>query len=437
MGFDYKSLASGKFELPDGWRVGSVKDVAVVNEQSIQRDYEHERIEYIDIASIEKGTIKSTQALPLKKAPSRARRIVKDKDMLIATVRPNLEHYAFIKEAKPNMIASTGFAVVTAKQVEPRYLYYYLTTPAFTEYLTRIADSHTSTYPAFNPDVIENAELILPPKDEQRAIAHILGSLDDKIELNRKMNETLEAMARAIFKSWFVDFDPVRAKAEGRDPGLPKEIADLFPDSFEDSDIGEIPKGWRVSTVGEVFSLAMGQSPPGETYNEVGDGIPFFQGRADFGFRYPARRVYCTVPTRFANPGDTIVSVRAPVGDINMALEKCCVGRGVAAIRHKSGSRSYTYYAMHTLKDRFAGFEAEGTVFGSITKKQFENLQWMVHPSETVATFEKLVFPIDARIETNIKESSTLAAIRDALLPKLISGEIRVKDAEKIVEGAA
>ncbi len=129
---------------------------------------------------------------------------------------------------------------------------------------------------------------IPPDENVQRAIARILGSLDDKIELNQQMNQTLEKMAQAIFKSWFIDFDPVRAKTKGRDTGLPKEIADLFPDSFEDSELGEIPKGWEALTVEAGFDVTMGQSPPGSTYNENGDGLPFFQGRRDFGFRYPS-----------------------------------------------------------------------------------------------------------------------------------------------------
>ena len=138
------------------------------------------------------------------------------------------------------------------------------------------------------------------------------------------MNETLEATARAIFKSWFVDFDPVRAKAEGGDPGLPDDVAALFPDSFEDSELGEIPMGWNPSNIGLAeFDLTMGQSPPGETYNETGNGLPFFQGRRDFGFRYPSNRVYCAAPQRLADHGDTLVSVRAPVGDVNMAMERC------------------------------------------------------------------------------------------------------------------
>ena len=218
---------------------------------------------------------------------------------------------------------------------------------------------------------LKKVEIPLPPLAEQRRIAHILGTLDEKIELNRQMNETLEAIARAIFKSWFVDFDPVRAKMEGRLPvGMDAATATLFPSAFQDSPLGKIPMGWEVTTVGEEFNLTMGQSPPGSTYNEEGDGSPFYQGRKDFGFRYPTRRVYCNAPTRVAKKDDTLVSVRAPVGDINMVEEKCCIGRGVAAIRHKTGSRSYTYYAMQFLREDFALYEAEGTVFGAIKQGQ-------------------------------------------------------------------
>jgi type I restriction enzyme S subunit len=280
---------------------------------------------------------------------------------------------------------------------------------------------------------LENIEGAYPKLAEQRAIAHILGTLDDKIELNRRMSETLEAMARALFKSWFVDFDPVRAKMEGRDPGLPQPLADLFPDSFEDSELGEIPEGWDAGCVDDEFDLTMGQSPPGHTYNEVGDGVPFYQGRTDFGFRFPTRRVYCTAPTRLAKKGDTLISVRAPVGDINMVAEDCAIGRGVAAARHKTGSRSYSYQFMRALEDVFRRFEAEGTVFGSIGKKDFHAIACVAPPRSLVEEFERRAAPLDSRIELVERESRTLAALRDALLPKLISGELRVKDAERMV----
>ncbi len=266
---------------------------------------------------------------------------------------------------------------------------------------------------------------------EQRAIAHILGTLDDKIELNRRMNETLEEMARALFKSWFVDFDPVRAKMEGRDTGLPPDVAALFPDRLVDSELGEIPEGWEVKTLEDCFNLTMGQSPPGSTYNANGEGVPFFQGSADFGFRYPEKRRYCTAPTRVAELDDTFVSVRAPVGDINMAWERCCIGRGLAALRHKSGSSSFTYYSAWTIQGEISEYEHTGTVFGAINRKQFEALQVVEPRPELIEAFDTRVGPMDACIRSNTSEVYILTSIRDTLLPKLISGKIRIRCPEE------
>ena len=273
---------------------------------------------------------------------------------------------------------------------------------------------------------LDHLMISIPSLSEQRAIAYILGTLDDKIELNRRMNETLEEMARALFKSWFVDFDPVRAKMEGRDPGLPKHLADLFPDCLVDSELGPIPEGWEVKALGDCFNLTMGQSPPGSTYNEHAEGMPFFQGRTDFGFRYPEKRRYCTAPTRVAEPDDTLISVRAPVGDINMAWEQCCIGRGVAALRHKSGSSSYTYHFAWAIQRELQQYEHMGTVFGAINKTQFESLKTIEPMPEVVRDFGSIVLSWDKYIRSNTAESRTLAAVRDALLPKLMSGELRI-----------
>ena len=320
------------------------------------------------------------------------------------------------------------------EKVVPRYLLYLLLTREMKHEMTSRAEG--SIVPHLNMSDIRDLEIpVLPPLDEQRRVAHILGTLDEKIELNRQMNETLEAIARAIFKSWFVDFDPVRAKMEGRMPaGMDAATATLFPSAFQDSPLGKIPKGWEVATVGEEFNLTMGQSPPGSTYNEAGDGLPFYQGRKDFGFRYPTRRVYCNAPTRVAKKDDTLVSVRAPVGDINMAEEKCCIGRGAAAIRHKTGSRSYTYYAMQFLREDFSLYEAEGTVFGAINKTGFQTLSQLRPSDGIIEAFERLVYPLDQSIENNKNQSRTLSQIRDALLPKLLSGEIRVDNIDKRLE---
>ena len=162
--------------------------------------------------------------------------------------------------------------------------------------------------------------------------------------------------------------------------------------------------------------------------------MPFFQGRADFGFRYPENRKYCSAPNRIANAEDTLVSVRAPVGDINLAWERCCVGRGVAAVRHRSGARFFTYHAFCSLQDELKSFEHTGTVFGAINKTSFEALSFIEPSRDVIEAFERSAGAFDDELKSKIEDSRTLAKLRNTLLPKLISGELRVPDAERIVE---
>jgi len=448
MGFDYERLALGEFKLPSGWRIVKVQDVAVINEQSIERNYEYEFIEYIDIASVEKGTNKTTQVLPLREAPTRARRIVRDKDTLIATVRPNLEHYAFVKETKPNTVASTGFAIVTAKQVEPRYLYYYLTTKAFTEYLTRIADSHTSAYPAFNPDVIKRAELILPPEDEQRAIAHILGTLDDKIELNRRMNETLEQMARAIFKAWFVDFEPVRAKMEGRWkrgqslPGLPAHLYDLFPDRLVDSELGEIPQGWKVGSVMDIIEISRNSILPLRYPDEFFDhfSIPAF----DDG-KMPVTQLGKEIKSNkfIVHPNSVLLSKLNPriprvwLPIVTEGKRSICSTEFIVAIPTNKTTREYIYALFSSFEfSRDFSLLVTGTS-GSHQRVKPESLLSMcivIPQSNIISEFTKIVKPFYKLCLNNLLQSATLSFLRNSLLPKLISGEIRIRDAERYLK---
>ena len=309
-------------------------------------------------------------------------------------------------------------------KADPQFLYYHFNSP----YGLHTLDTIRRQVAVAGITGTDLAQLTvpLPPLPEQRAIAHILGALDDKIELNRRMNQTLEEMARAIFKDWFVDFGPVRAKLEGREPYLPPELWDLFPNRLVDSELGEAPEGWGVRKLGDCYNLTMGQSPPGSSYNDRGDGLPFFQGKAEFGSRYPSHRRFCAEPKRKAKQDDTLVSVRAPVGALNMAWGECCIGRGVAAIRHKSGSRSFTYYSVWTLQPELQEFEQTGTVFGAINKNEFEGLTALEPPGILVNAFENSVNEWDERIRLNVAETHSLAAQRDGLLPGLVSGEVRV-----------
>ena len=290
-----------------------------------------------------------------------------------------------------------------------------------------LAEATGSTFPNLASNQLANIPVPDLTKPEQRAIAHILGTLDDKVELNRRMNQTLEAMARAIFQDWFVDFGPVRAKLDGREPYLPPNLWSLFPDRLVGSNLGEIPEGWEVKRLQDCFNLTMGQSPPGSTYNEDGQGLPFFQGSTDFGARFPENRKYCTAPSRVAHVDDTLVSVRAPVGALNMAWEECCVGRGVAALRHKSGSSSFTYYTAWALQPELQQYEQTGTVFGAITRKQFETLPAISPTEQLINAFDSFTLPLERQLRGNVADARTLTAQRDALLPQLVSGELRVE----------
>jgi len=208
-------------------------------------------------------------------------------------------------------------------------------------------------------------------------------------------------MAQAIFKSWFVDFEPWG---------------------------GVMPGDWRDGTLSEIANITMGQSPSGTSYNEDGIGTVFYQGRAEFGSRFPTRRLYTTEPKRMATKGDVLMSVRAPVGDLNVAFESCCLGRGLAGIQSNSGHQSFVLYTMFALKQQLDMFNGEGTVFGSINKNDMANLPVIIPTDEVIRRFEEQASPMDATIESNYAESCNLQAARDALLPRLMSGELSVSD---------
>ena len=195
--------------------------------------------------------------------------------------------------------SDTTLWVTNFKGNNPKFVYYFYIT--LSQLMLNLDVG--SANPTLNRNHIHNKEISWPDRETQDAIAAILSAFDDKIELNRQMNRTLEQMARALFKSWFVDFDPVRAKMRGEQPeGMDAATAALFPSELVEVDAREVPKGWEWRTVGDKFQLTMGQSPSGETYNENGEGLPFYQGKTDFGFRFPKRRIYCTAPTRLLIP---------------------------------------------------------------------------------------------------------------------------------------
>jgi len=332
----------------------------------------------------------------------------KEGDTLFARITPCLENgkICLVKGLENGVgFGSTEFLVFRGKEN--------ISDNDFVFYLSRwdevrgFAESNfegTSGRQRVPKNCFDNLRLDLPFITEQRAIASVLSSLDDKIDLLRRQNKTLEQLAETLFRQWFVE---------------------------------EADDSWEVGTLDDEFDLTMGQSPEGSFLNENKVGIIFYQGRADFGFRFPNPRVYTTAVTRMAKKFDTLVSVRAPVGDMNMALEECCLGRGVAAFRfkHNNDYYSYTYYKMRSLMAQIKQYEDSGTVFGSIGKDDFKKLKNIIPPNNLIEEFQKKLKPIDEKIFSNTIQIRTLTQLRDTLLPKLMSGEVRVNIVGKNPEG--
>lgn len=297
------------------------------------------------------------------------------------------------------------WSIINTDKVDPKFLFYSICKRDFASM------NVGSAVPSMTVNILNDIQISYPKNiEDQRRIASILSSLDRKIELNNKINADLEEMAQAIFKNWFVDFEPFK---DGK---------------FVDSELGMIPEGWKVGTLEDIAEITMGQSPAGNSLNENREGMMFYQGSSDFGFRFPSIRVFTTEPKRLAVANSVLFSVRAPVGDINVAKEECCIGRGVASIKSKSCHDSYLFYTMKSLHKLFDSFDGEGTVFGSINKKTLSAIQILLPLDGIVEQFNDVASSFDNRIRSLSEENSRLSLLRDTLLPRLMSGELEVPE---------
>jgi type I restriction enzyme S subunit len=308
--------------------------------------------------------------------------------------------------------------------------------PIFINYLLRtynyrswiIGSASGTTVKHTSPSRIHSFKCKIPPLPEQRAIAHILGSLDDKIELNHRMNRTLEAMARAIFKSWFVDFDPVRAKAEGRPTGLPDDIAALFPDSFEDSELGEIPKGWEVVTFEELTEAKQGKYIPKNDMSDIQTNEHIYPVWGGNGIRgYSSTYMY-------EEPVVVLTCRGSNCGRIDLTESPAWISNIAFACSPKYGSINFinVYFHFSSFSETITGSAQPQITYTSLKNKR---MQFPVH-KEICDAYSKKIDSLYMMIRENNRQSTTLATLRDTLLPKLISGELRVPDAEKFVEEA-
>ena len=289
------------------------------------------------------------------------------------------------------MFSGRCLRVRPTSEIDSEYLYYYFCLEETKQFVRNIAVG--ATMPSINTKLLGEVVVTFPELEQQKRISGILSAIDSKIEVNQKINDNLQQQAMALYAEMFLN-----------------------------SSNNDVTSG----TLSDIAVITMGQSPSGSSYNEDGVGEVFYQGRAEVGFRFPKRRLFTTEPKRMAVAGDVLLSVRAPVGDLNMAYERCCIGRGLGAIHSKTGHSSFVLYTMFALRSQLNVFNGEGTVFGSINRDALNAIPIDIPPVTEIDQFEVVAHPIDELIRANYEENCRLEAIRDSLLPKLMSGEIDV-----------
>lgn len=390
--------------MPSEWRESTLGELCELNPDRLNSGWTHDPVEYIEISTVGVGQLlEPPVTVSRAAAPSRAQRLVRSGDTIVSSVRPNRRSFLYMRDPRPNTVVSTGFTVLRARaNADPRFLYYLVTTQAFTDYL--VSREEGAAYPAVTPEVFAEAPVSVPPLSVQRAVARILGALDDKIELNRKMSETLEQMARAIFKSWFIDFEPFRDKG------------------MVDSPLGKIPKGWRVKALGSVADLNWGDTnttkasyvPEGHTaYSAMGpDGfLPYFD---------------------YDRTGVVVSAIGANSGVTWLAPGKwSCIKNTIRFwATDPLVSTEYLYYATRGSEK----WPLRGSAQPFISQGDARAMPVIVPAGTVAARFGELTRPLHRMVDANGVEARTLAAIRDALLPKLMSGEVRAEEAASSIE---
>ena len=310
------------------------------------------------------------------------------KDAVLFTSRAPIGYVAI---ASQSVCTNQGFkSIVVNEKADPLFVYYLL---KYNKDAIEAMGSGT-TFKEVSGKTMRAVKVRIPlDVSYQKRIAAVLDSLDTKIENNERINDNLQQQAMSLY-------------------------AEMFLNS-SDSNVTS-------GTLSDIAVITMGQSPSGSSYNEDGVGEVFYQGRAEFGFRFPKQRLFTTEPKRIAEAGDVLLSVRAPVGDLNIAYERCCIGRGLGAIHSKTGHSSFVLYTMFALRSQLDVFNGEGTVFGSINRDALNAIPIDIPPVTEIDQFEVVAHPIDELIRANYEENCRLEAIRDSLLPKLMSGEIDV-----------
>lgn len=401
------------------WKEYKLGELVAINERSIGRNFEFKSIEYIDTSSVTENKFDIPIYTTISEAPSRAKRLIANGDTIISTVRPIQKHYGFIKKAKANQVVSTGFAVVTPKRIDPRFLYYFLTQAEITEFLNTIAEGGTTTFPAFRAEELKDLPINLPDLPTQTAIAEILSSLDDKIELNNKINQELENLAQTLFKQWFIDFE------------FPNEKGEPYKSSggeMVESELGEIPKGWEVGSIYDVSDVIYGAPFKSKLFNQENKGLPLIRIR-DLKTFQPQNWTEEIHPkgTKII-AGDLVVGMDAEFRAHFWLGQPAWLNQRLCHFRPKKGFSKL--FVREIIRPQLAFHEnsSVGTTVIHLGKGDIDTFKSLIPSKKVLLAFEELSNSLFDSIINTSKENQELTNLRDTLLPKLISGELEVAE---------
>jgi len=338
-------------------------------------------------------------------------------DIVIVKTGNSYGRTAIIRNVEHPMTLNPQFVVLKNIQINPVYLSYFLKTDEFQKQVYGIVGG--SAIPTLSQENLARLIVRVPNENIQNTIADILDSLEGKIEVNKRINDNLEAMARQLYDYWFVQFDFPNENGKPYKSNGGKMV-------WNEKLKRNIPNKWNNGILSNIANITMGQSPDGSSYNENGNGTIFYQGSTDFGIRFPSIRKYTTAPSRFAKKGDILMSVRAPVGAMNIANNDCCIGRGLTSLSSKVGSTTHLYYILDDLRMKFENINSAGTTFGALTKDGLYGLPVVVPSVDIIKQFEDICKPIFDKQMCIGEEINALTKQRDELLPLLMNGQATV-----------
>jgi type I restriction enzyme S subunit len=423
--------------MANDWDEAPLKDlVEVIRETVDPQCHADEYFLHFSIPAYDAGRVPQVQ---LGSEIGSQKQVVEDGCILVSRLNPRISRVWYVQGIKHRCgLASTEFLVFRPDPAvaDTQFLRYVCQAPKFVDVLTSRASGTSGSHQRVRTADVLSIAVPTPKLPEQQAIGAVLRALDDKIELNRRMAQTLEEMARALFKSWFVDFDPVRAKAEGRDPGLPKHLADLFPDRLVDSDLGEIPEGWTVRALDELAhflnGLAMQKFPP-----EVGvptlPVIKIAQLRA--GNTLGADLATSALKADYiVEDGDILFSWSGTLECVYWSGGPGALNQHLFKVIPKEVPNSICYLAVHEFLDHFRGIAAgKATTMGHIQRRDLSAAKLPIPPDDLMQEAGAL---FDVLLERSWRcrvEARSLGRLRDSLLPQLVSGDVRLPDPEGLL----